>query len=245
MVHMNQGSSSGSWHATSPTIKLVKNMVISVNLQAELRPWVPLIRTVNSSTKGTKYLAWRNAAHLAAGAIMKPRVVLCAVEQHAAYQPRNRNTEHECGPVSPHVWLYEPHPGVDSEDESHQKDVSWIGHAEQLRCEGRLVRGVCEGARDAVHVSRRRRCRRRLELRVRASRRRRRLEVRVEASRRRRRLEIRVVAPQGVRGQKPHTLSTAGILTHCNTSIGHLKMRNTASPRDGATEPDYQRPDHP
>ena len=43
-----------------------------------------------------------------------------------------------------------------SKHESHQEDMSWIGHAEELRCEGRLVRRVCEGARDAVHVSRRR-----------------------------------------------------------------------------------------
>eukprot|EP00964_Phaeocystis_antarctica_P049746 scaffold28816_cov67-Phaeocystis_antarctica.AAC.7 len=106
------------------------------------------------------------------------------MEQHAARQP-NSNTEHEHGPVSPHVRLYERVPGEESEDESHQEEVSWIGHAEELRCEGRLVRGVCESASDAVHVSHRRgvRCR---------------LEVRVRASRRRRRHELWVVAPQRV-----------------------------------------------
>ena len=29
--------------------------------------------------------------------------------------------------------------------------MSWIGHAEELRREGRLVQWVCEGARDALH----------------------------------------------------------------------------------------------
>eukprot|EP00964_Phaeocystis_antarctica_P138313 scaffold102999_cov59-Phaeocystis_antarctica.AAC.1 len=70
-------------------------------------------------------------------------------------------------------------PSEDSEDESHQEDVRWVGHAEQLRCEGRLVSGVCEGASDTVHISR--------------------LEVSVGASRCRR----RVVAPQGVRCEEP------------------------------------------
>eukprot|EP00964_Phaeocystis_antarctica_P062892 scaffold37717_cov64-Phaeocystis_antarctica.AAC.2 len=105
-----------------------------------------------------------------------------AVEQHAACQP-NSNTEQEYGPVSPHVhvWLYERSPGEDSEDESHQEDMTWIGHAEELRCEGRLVSGVCERTSDTVHASRGLR---------------RRLEVSVGAShRRRRRLEIWVVTP--------------------------------------------------
>ena len=58
--------------------------------------------------------------------------------------------------------------------------MSWIGHAEELRREGRLVRWVCEGARDAVHV-------------------RSRLEVRAGA----RRLEVWIVAPLGVRSEEP------------------------------------------
>eukprot|EP00964_Phaeocystis_antarctica_P044625 scaffold25644_cov62-Phaeocystis_antarctica.AAC.11 len=65
---MNQGSSSGSWQVAIPTMKLVRNMAISANLQAELTPCVPVIIIVNSIIKGTMYLACRNAAHLAAGA---------------------------------------------------------------------------------------------------------------------------------------------------------------------------------
>eukprot|EP00964_Phaeocystis_antarctica_P068304 scaffold41379_cov71-Phaeocystis_antarctica.AAC.7 len=72
MVHMNQGSSSGSWQAAIPTMKVVKKMLISVNLRAKPRPWVPFVKTVNSITKGTRYLACRNAAQLAAGATIKP-----------------------------------------------------------------------------------------------------------------------------------------------------------------------------
>eukprot|EP00964_Phaeocystis_antarctica_P107947 scaffold72585_cov56-Phaeocystis_antarctica.AAC.2 len=59
-----------------------------------------------------------------------------AVEQHAAYEPRDGNTEHECGPKRPHAWLHELIPGEVSEDESHQEDMRKIGHAEELRCEG-------------------------------------------------------------------------------------------------------------
>ena len=66
--------------------------------------------------------------------------------------------------------------------------MSWIGHAEELRREGRLLRWVCEGARDAVHV-------------------RSRLEVRAGAGcRRHRRLwrgEVWIVAPLGVRSEEP------------------------------------------
>eukprot|EP00964_Phaeocystis_antarctica_P073139 scaffold44847_cov71-Phaeocystis_antarctica.AAC.4 len=117
-----------------------------------------------------------------------------AVEQHAAYEPRDSNTENECCPKRPHVRLHERIQDEVSEVEGHQEDMRKIGHAEELRCECRLVQGVCEGASDGVHrdVSRRRgvRC----------------LEVRVGASRRRRRrLEIRVVALQGVGSEKPHS----------------------------------------
>ena len=31
---------------------------------------------------------------------------------------------------------YERIPGEVSEEESHQEGMSWIGHAEELRCEG-------------------------------------------------------------------------------------------------------------
>eukprot|EP00964_Phaeocystis_antarctica_P062887 scaffold37716_cov63-Phaeocystis_antarctica.AAC.6 len=72
MVHTIQGSSSGSWQVEIPTVKVVKKMLISVNLQAKPRPWVPFVKTVNSITKGTMYLACRNAAQLAAGATIKP-----------------------------------------------------------------------------------------------------------------------------------------------------------------------------
>eukprot|EP00964_Phaeocystis_antarctica_P127585 scaffold91257_cov65-Phaeocystis_antarctica.AAC.1 len=124
--------------------------------------------------------------------LASPRVVRAgAVEQHAACEP-NSNTEHDSSKVSPHAWLYERFPGEVSEGESHQEDMSWIGHAEELRSEGRLVSGVCEGPSDTVHVSRRRGLRRSLEDSVGASRR-----------RRRRRLEIWVVAPQGVSSEKP------------------------------------------
>ena len=68
--------------------------------------------------------------------------------------------------------------------------MSWIGHAEELRREGRLVRRVCEGARDALHAA----------LHVRS-----RLEVRAGAGcrRRHRRLEIWTVAPLGVGSEEP------------------------------------------
>eukprot|EP00964_Phaeocystis_antarctica_P163121 scaffold138721_cov133-Phaeocystis_antarctica.AAC.1 len=71
MVHMNQGPSSESWQVATPTMKVVKKMLISVSLQAKPRPWVPLMKTVNSITKGSKYLACRFPAHVAAGATIK------------------------------------------------------------------------------------------------------------------------------------------------------------------------------
>eukprot|EP00964_Phaeocystis_antarctica_P073137 scaffold44847_cov71-Phaeocystis_antarctica.AAC.2 len=192
MVHTIQGPSSGSWQVAIPMMQSIRAMAVRANLQAKLRPCEPLIRIRMRNTKGTMYLPCRNDAHVAAGATMNPgahpltshRVVPAgAVEQHAACQPRDSNTENECCPKRPHVWLHERLPGEVSEVEGHQEDMWKIGHAEELRCECRLVSGVCEGARDGVHVSRRRGVRRRFEVRVGAS------------CRRRRRLEVRVVAP--------------------------------------------------
>ena len=70
--------------------------------------------------------------------------------------------------------------------------MSWIGHAEELRREGRLVRRVCEGARDAVHVLSR-------------------LDRAGSGYRHRHwrlwRLEIWIVAPLGVGGEEPPHVS--------------------------------------
>ena len=68
--------------------------------------------------------------------------------------------------------------------------MSWIGYAEELRREGRLIRRVCEGARDAVHV------RSRLEARAGAG-----------CRRQRRRLEIWIVAPLGIGSEESRHVS--------------------------------------
>ena len=96
--------------------------------------------------------------------------------------------------VAPFFWLLERTPAVFSEDSSQEEDVSWIGHAEELRREGRLVRRVCEGARDALNAA----------LHVRS-----RLEVRAGAGcrRRHRRLEVWIVAPLGVGSEEPRHVS--------------------------------------
>eukprot|EP00964_Phaeocystis_antarctica_P088408 scaffold56259_cov64-Phaeocystis_antarctica.AAC.2 len=70
MAHMNQGSSSGSWQVAIPTTQSVQKMVISTNLQANPRPWVPLIRIQRRNAKGAMYLACRTDRHVAAGATM-------------------------------------------------------------------------------------------------------------------------------------------------------------------------------
>ena len=86
--------------------------------------------------------------------------------------------------------------------------MSWIGHAEEMRREGRLVRRVCEGARDAVHV------RSRLE---RAS---------AGCRRRHQRLEICIFAPLGHHnnrsGEPRHAdrLDTSGLCRHRGLQIG-------------------------
>ena len=72
--------------------------------------------------------------------------------------------------------------------------MSWIGHAEELRREGRLVRRVCEGARDAVHV------RSRLEFRAGAG------------CQRRWRLKIWIVAPLGVGSEESRHVSRAAVM---------------------------------
>ena len=73
--------------------------------------------------------------------------------------------------------------------------MSWIGHAEELRREGRLVRRVCEGARDAVHA------RSRLEFRAGAG-----------CRCRRRRLKIWIVAPLGGGREESRHVSRAAVM---------------------------------
>ena len=66
--------------------------------------------------------------------------------------------------------------------------MSWIGHAEELRREDRLVQRVCESARDALHG-------------------RSRLDRAGAGCRRHRRLEIWIVAPLGVGSEEPRHVS--------------------------------------
>jgi len=46
------------------------------------------------------------------------------------------------------VEFHEDHEGVHHD---HQEDVKWQGPAKELSYEGRLVGGICEGARERVH----------------------------------------------------------------------------------------------
>eukprot|EP00964_Phaeocystis_antarctica_P036802 scaffold21000_cov64-Phaeocystis_antarctica.AAC.3 len=90
MHMMNQGSSSGSWQVASPTFKMVKRAAVSPNLQAKLRPWVPLIRTVNTNTKGPVYFPCRAERHAAAGATIKltmPTAMFSVVTTVQAQEP--------------------------------------------------------------------------------------------------------------------------------------------------------------
>ena len=96
--------------------------------------------------------------------------------------------------------------------------MSWIGHAEELRREGRLIRRVCEGARDAVHV------RSRLEARAGAG-----------CRRQRRRLEIWIVAPLGIGSEEPRHVSH-GLrrpfcqdVLHGGRTAGHSRCQNLGS----------------
>eukprot|EP00964_Phaeocystis_antarctica_P155321 scaffold124425_cov63-Phaeocystis_antarctica.AAC.2 len=75
--------------------------------------------------------------------------------------------QHDRAPRSPHIRrgnALDPHAG--RETESHQENVDRKGQAEEMCCEGRLLRGVCEGAGDGVHHQDTSRRRRRLEVRV-------------------------------------------------------------------------------
>eukprot|EP00964_Phaeocystis_antarctica_P072097 scaffold44051_cov60-Phaeocystis_antarctica.AAC.2 len=88
--------------------------------------------------------------------------VMHSVDQHAACQAEHGGRGHT--PHSPQKLRPERDPGNDGRSQSHQENVARKRKAEELRCKGRLVGGVCEGARDRVHFDGDRRCR--LEVRI-------------------------------------------------------------------------------
>ena len=118
----------------------------------------------------------------------------------------------------PLVWLYERTPAVVNEDKRQEDDVSWIGHAEELRREGRLIRRVCEGARDAMHV------RSRLEARAGAG-----------CRRQRRRLEIWIVAPLGIGSEEARHVSHGLRRPFC-LDVLHSRCQNLGSRPPGAAQ---------
>ena len=126
--------------------------------------------------------------------------VVHAVEYHATDQGEG-HADHDDAPERPqcHLWRdNERDPSARGEAESHQEGVARKGAAEELRCESRLVGGVCKGSRDGVHrdAVRQRRAVLRVVLRV-------------------------VLAPQGVACEESR-LSIRGVAVHRKFSLHRL-----------------------